>query len=62
MKVLLIAALIFSAQVFAEDCVKLEGENLCMELEWTDGPNFGSYSSNIVRFIDLDHSTVRSQH
>lgn len=41
----------------AGDCYKLENENLCMKVEWTEGPHLGQFSSNIIRFVDLDLST-----
>lgn len=39
------------------DCLITTDENLCVRLEWIDGPYVGGYSSNIVKFVDLSEST-----
>lgn len=43
---------------FADDtCIAVTQDQLCIQLEWTEGPYLGAYSKNIVKFKDLKASS-----
>lgn len=53
----LFVTLTLNINVFANDCVAITQDNLCIELEWTTGPQLGVFSSNVVKFKDLNQSS-----
>jgi hypothetical protein len=62
MKIILLTLSLFLSQyAFAstesESCIAITKENLCIQLEWTQGPYVGSFSKNIVKFKNLNLST-----
>lgn len=57
MKGLLLALVFTVSTAWAQDCLQVEGQNLCIKIEWIEGPNLGAMSSNVVKFVDLDQST-----
>jgi hypothetical protein len=46
-----------SINAFANDCIAITQDNLCIELYWPQGPKLGEFSSNVVRFKDLNQSS-----
>ena len=60
-KILLMACLIINGFVFAntesDSCVAITKDKLCLQIEWTQGPYIGSFSTNIVKFKNLNLST-----
>ena len=65
-KLVLMVLMVGTSALFAEEgCVAVTKENLCIQLEWQEGPFLGTYSKNIVMFKDLvlsteDHVAYRS--
>lgn len=59
MKIIILLSLLISLSSFAKDenCIAITKDQLCIQLEWTEGPFLGAYSKNTVRFKDLKHST-----
>lgn len=47
--------LVFSLSTYASDqkCAAIIKNNICIELEWTQNVELGTYLENIVRFKDL---------
>jgi hypothetical protein len=54
---LLLSVLTVNSYAFIDSCAAITQDNLCVELEWTDGPHVGAFASNVVRFKDLNLST-----
>jgi hypothetical protein len=48
---------LFTQTIMAQDnCQAITNDNLCVQLEWTQGPFLGAYAQNIVKFKDLNVS------
>lgn len=57
MTVVYLLLFILSGHAIANDCVVITLDNLCVEVEWTEGPQIGAFSSNVVKFKDLNLSS-----